>query len=76
MQTEKYITEKISWYKLLFTVLVTVSAGTIGWYVNNYSGSLPYFVILDVIAFTGFLAGIVITFSKIRFYLKKLQEEY
>jgi len=49
------IKEKIAWYKLLFTVLVTVSAGTVGWFVANYSKTLKFFLVIDSILVTSFL---------------------
>jgi len=69
------IKEKIAWYKLLFTVLVTVSAGTVGWFVANYSKTLKFFIVIDSILVTSFLIGIIFCFAKIRFYLNKLGEK-
>lgn len=69
------IKEKIAWYKLLFTVLVTISAGTVGWFVANYSKALKFFIVIDSILVTGFLTGIIFCFVKIRFYLSKLGEK-
>jgi len=69
------IKEKIAWYKLLFTVLVTVSAGSIGWFVANFSKSLRFFIIIDAIFITTFLIGIIFCLAKRNFYFKKLGEK-
>lgn len=74
MNTE-LIKEKIAWYKLLFTVIVTVSAGSIGWFVSNYDKALKFFVIADAITFISFLAGITFCLAKIRFYFNKSGEK-
>lgn len=74
MNTE-LIKEKIAWYKLLFTVLVTVSAGSIGWFVANFSKSLRFFIVIDAIFITIFLIGIIFCILKVRFYFKKLGEK-
>ena len=71
----KLILEKISWYKLLFTVLVTLVVGTVSWFINNYFKVLFVLIIMDIIAFTGFSVGIIFCITKIRFYFKKLGEK-
>ena len=68
------IKEKIAWYKLLFTVLVTITAGSIGWFVNNYNKAIPAFVVIDILTFTSFWVGIALCVTKIRFYFNKLGE--
>lgn len=68
------IKEKITWYKLLFTILVTLTAGSVGWVIANYSKALPLFVIADTFIITSFLTGIIFCFAKVRFYFKKLGE--
>lgn len=74
MNTE-LIKEKIAWYKLLFTVLVTVSAGSISWFVANYAKALKFFIFLDIIAIAGFAVGIIFSIIKVRFYFKRLREK-
>ncbi len=49
------IKEKIAWYKLLFTVLVTLAVGTVGWFSANYSKAIHFFVVIDTIFITSFL---------------------
>jgi len=69
-----FIKEKIAWYKLLFTVLVTLVVGSVGWFATNYSKAILFFVISDIIIFTGFSIGIIISIAKIRLFLRKLGE--
>jgi len=69
------IKEKIAWYKLLFTVLVTISAGTVGWFVANYNKAFFPFIVTDAISLVGFSIGIIFCISKIRFYFNKLEEK-
>ena len=74
MNTE-LIKEKIAWYKLLFTVLVTLVAGSVSWFVANFLKTIRFFVIIDSILITSFLIGIIFCFAKVRFYFKKLGEK-
>ena len=61
--SKDFLKEKISWYKLLFTILVTVLIGNISWFMGNYQSFAKIIIIAD---------GIVV--YKIRFYLKKMEE--
>lgn len=69
------IKEKIAWYKLLFTVLVTITVGSVSWIVKNYLKAFPPFVIIDFILAVSFSIGIIFSIVKVRFYFKKLGEK-
>lgn len=68
-----FLKEKLSWYKLLNTLLITLTAGMIGWLVSNYKVAdvwLVYFSIFGVILFSLIIS---ICYYKVRFYLSKLE---
>lgn len=44
---KEVIKEKINWYKLLFTVLVTVTVSSIGWLTSHLDTSWKALIILD-----------------------------
>ena len=71
---KELIKEKIAWYKLLFTVLVTLTVVCTGWFVANYFNPVRAFVVIDIIFIIVFLTGIIASITKIRFYFKKLGE--
>jgi len=72
---EKHIIEKISFYKLWLTLLVTIDAGTTAWFFNNAQKIGLLKIIIAV--FTIFLiSGIVIILNwKARKMIKKLEEQ-
>lgn len=66
--------EKINWYKLLFTILVTAIVGSIGWLTSHLGTPLKGLVILDIIGIIFLSIGLSAIIYKIRFYFKKLGE--
>lgn len=66
--------EKISWYKLVFTVLATMFAACIGWLVSNIDFPIKSIVILNIFSIVAISIGIIATVYKIRYYLNKLGE--
>ena len=66
--------EKISWYKLLFTLSATVLAACIGWLVSNLDFPLKSVIILNVLSIIAISIGMSAIVYKVRYYLKKLGE--
>jgi hypothetical protein len=66
--------EKISWYKLLFTVLVTMTAAGVGWFVNNYKNADLVYLNADFVLTFFFVFGIIFSTFKINIYIRKLEE--
>ena len=67
--------EKISWYKLIFTILTTVLAACIGWLVSNIDFPLKCVIILNGLSIVAISIGIVATIYKIRYYLNRMGED-
>ena len=67
--------EKISWYKLLFTVSATALAACIGWNVSNLDFQYKMVVILNDISIVAIAIGMSAMVYKIRYYFKKLGEK-
>jgi hypothetical protein len=68
------ILEKISWYKLLFTVLATMTAAGVGWYVNNYKNAELVYLNADFVLTFFLVFGIILSIFKINVYIRKLEE--
>ena len=66
--------EKISWYKLLFTLSATALAACIGWLVSNLDFPLKSVIILNVLSIIAISTGMSAIVYKVRYYLKKLGE--
>ncbi len=68
--------EKISWYKLTFTISATMLAACIGWLVSNIDFPLKCVIVLNCIAIIILSISIIVIIYKIRYYLNKLGEDY
>lgn len=68
------VKEKINWYKLLFTILITAAIGSIGWLTSNLDTPWRGLIITDILSILFLSFGISVVVYKIRFYLKKLGE--
>ncbi len=66
--------EKINWYKLVFTILSTMFAASIGWLVSNINFPVKSIVVLNIFSIVLISIGITATVYKIRYYLNKLGE--
>ena len=71
--TEKYLEQKIGWYKLILTLLFAASASSLGWFVNNLDAVFSL-KLLTILGFMVFLSGIGYCISRTRQYIKKLGE--
>lgn len=69
---EKYFVEKISYYKLILTILATIDSGIVAWFFNNYANiSNRKFIFVIIIIF--FISGIISIFiQKIRIFLERI----
>lgn len=67
--------EKISWYKLLFTLSATALVACIGWLVSNIDFQLKGVIILNVMSIVVISVGMSAIVYKIRYYFKKLGEK-
>lgn len=64
--------EKISWYKLLFTLMSTALVACIGWIVSNTNYSLKVVILLNGISIIAIAMSMSAVVYKIRYYFKKL----
>ncbi|MBR1753358.1 hypothetical protein IJ732_00855 [bacterium] len=71
---KEVIKEKISWYKLLFTLLSTALVACIGWLVANLDFPVKGVIFLNGLAIATISVGMSFIIYKIRYYLKKLGE--
>jgi len=71
---ERYLIEKVSYYKLMLIILATIDSGLIAWFFNNYVkiGNIKFLFIVLNIAFVSLLIGIFV--QKIRMFLEKLSD--
>ena len=67
--------EKISWYKLLFTLSATALAACIGWLVSNIDFPLKGVIILNGLAIIAIATCMSVIVYKVRYYFKKLGEK-
>ena len=67
--------EKISWYKLLFTLSATALAACIGWLVSNIDFPLKSVIILNGLAIIAIAICMSVIVYKVRYYFKKLGEK-
>ena len=67
--------EKISWYKLLFTLLTTALAACIGWLVSNINFPYKSVVILNELAIITISLCMSVIIYKVRYYFKKIGEK-
>lgn len=68
------VKEKISWYKLLFTVLITATIGSIGWLTSHLNIQWKALIIFDIFGIVFLSIGVSAVIYKIRFYFKRLGE--
>jgi len=71
----EFLKEKIGWYKLLFTLLSTVSVGNVSWFIASYKTSPKTIIAIDLLLIPIMFTGLGIMIYKVRFYLKKLEEK-
>ena len=69
------IKEKLSWYKLLFTILVTVFVGNISWFMSSYHSFAKTILVVDMVIESLMILAIGIVIYKIRFYLNRLGDD-
>ena len=66
--------EKISWYKLLFTLTSTALVACIGWIVSNTNYPLKVVILLNGVSIVVIAMCMSAVIYKIRYYFKKLGE--
>lgn len=71
---EKFLIEKLTWLRLWLTLLVTIEAGCIAWFVANYSKAVKLFVFLDVFVVVVLITSITVINQKIRNNIKKMRD--
>ncbi len=67
--------EKISWYKLLFTLSSTALVACIGWLVSNIDFPVKGVIILNVFAIIAISIGMSTIVYKVRYYFNRLGEK-
>lgn len=72
---EKYILEKISFYKLWITLFVAMDASTTAWFFNNHSRVNGFKLFIVVLAIIFLTATVIIITRKAREMIKKLVDE-
>ena len=73
--SSEFLKEKISWYKLLFTLTATALVASIGWIVSNTDYPLKFVIALNALGIAILAGSIAVFIYKIRFYLKKMEEK-
>mgnify|MGYP004673740717 FL=1 len=66
--------EKISWYKLLFTLMSTALVACISWIVSNINYPLKVVILLNGISIVVIAMSMSAVVYKIRYYFKQLGE--
>lgn len=66
--------EKISWYKLLFTLMSTALVACIGWLVSNTDYHIKGVIVLNGLAIIFISMSMSAVIYKIRYYFRKLGE--
>ena len=64
--------EKISWYKLLFTLMSTALVACISWIVSNINYPLKVVILLNGISIVVIAMSMSAVVYKIRYYVKQL----
>jgi len=70
---EKYILEKIGFYKLWLTLLVAMDASTMAWFFNNADKIAMFKIKLIVLVILVLTASIAVLTRKARKMIKKLE---
>ena len=69
------VKEKLSWYKLLFTMLITIFIGNISWFMSSYRSFSKTILLIDMFIELLMVFAIGIVVYKVRFYLNKLGDK-
>ena len=67
--------EKISWYKLIFTISSAAITACIGWLVSNINFPIKSIIVLNILSIIAISFGLAVVICKIRYYFNKLGKD-